>query len=89
MRQHALDKITAGDAWKSDEDGLHVRPWPIRYCIDGDQMLRPYKGQETCDKLLSYCNKKELGDSLTVEQRTLTPLVKVRILVPQPTKSEA
>ena len=26
-----------------------------------------------------------VGDSLTVEQRTLTPLVKVRILVPQPT----
>jgi hypothetical protein len=25
-----------------------------------------------------------LGDSLTVEQRTLTPLVEVRILVPQP-----
>jgi hypothetical protein len=28
---------------------------------------------------------KELGDSLTVEQRTLTPLVLVRIQVPQPT----
>jgi hypothetical protein len=25
-----------------------------------------------------------VGDSLTVEQRTLTPLVEVRILVPQP-----
>ena len=25
-----------------------------------------------------------MGDSLTVEQRTLTPLVEVRILVPQP-----
>src|SRR5215204_3120620 len=28
-----------------------------------------------------------VGDSLTVEQRTLTPLVEVRILVPQPSKS--
>ena len=29
-----------------------------------------------------------MGDSLTVEQRTLTPLVEVRILVPQPTISD-
>jgi hypothetical protein len=27
-----------------------------------------------------------VGDSLMVEQRTLTPLVKVRVLVPQPFK---
>ena len=50
-------------------------------------MLRLYRGQRTFEERLSYCNIKELGDSLTVEQRTLTPLVKVRILVPQPTKS--
>jgi hypothetical protein len=30
-----------------------------------------------------------MGDSLTVEQRTLTPLVEVRILVPQPAFSMA
>ena len=36
----------------------------------------------------SASSRKELGDSLTVEQRTLTPLVKVRILVPQPMKSK-
>jgi hypothetical protein len=30
-----------------------------------------------------FCGER-VGDSSTVEQRTLTPLIKVRILVPQP-----
>src|SRR5579872_967702 len=40
---------------------------------------------------LIACEARLLGDSSTVEQRTLTPLILVRIQVPQPTtfKSEA
>ena len=34
----------------------------------------------------AYVAVSPLGDSLTVEQRTLTPSVEVRILVPQPAR---
>src|SRR6185369_10982580 len=61
-------------------------PWsPPRVGL-GRQVPRLHAARDPIDQP-SGSSRKELGDSLTVEQRTLTPLVKVRILVPQPTKS--
>jgi hypothetical protein len=46
-------------------------------------LVKPYADCKTGSQKPLKINP-VLGDSLTVEQRTLTPLVQVRILVPQP-----